>query len=81
MENQTVLLKSHAEEGTKGIVQLFVWIYKSEQCSDFSGWVGLRKLDFRILVREIIRTPRNPIIIVRCTDFLGGECLDLRIGG
>ncbi len=38
------------------------------------GWVGLRKLDVRILHREIIRTPRNPIIIVRCMDFLGFEC-------
>ena len=48
------------------------------------GWVGLstlRKLVVRILVREIIRTPGNPIIIVRCTNFLGGECLDLGVGG
>ncbi len=51
------------------------------QHSDFDGWVGLRKLDVRILVREIIRTPRNPVIIVRCTDFLGRECSDLRVGG
>ncbi len=59
-----------------GIVQLFVRIYKSEQCSDFGGWVGLRKLDVQILTREIIRTPGNPIIIVRRTDFLGHECSD-----
>ncbi len=45
------------------------------------GWVGLRKLDVRILHREIIRTPRNPIIIVRCMDFLGRECSDLGVGG
>ena len=38
--------------------------------------VGVRKLDVRILVREIICTPGNPIIIVRCTDFLGLECSD-----
>ncbi len=44
--------------------------------TDFGGWVGLRKLDVRILGREIIRTPKNPIIIVRCTDFLGRECSD-----
>ncbi len=45
------------------------------------GWaMGLRKLDFRILDREIIRTPINPIIIVRCTDFLGHECSDLGVG-
>ncbi len=31
---------------------------------DFGGWVGLGKLGVWILVREIIRTPRNPIIIV-----------------
>ncbi len=64
-----------------GIVQLFVQIYTSEQHSDFGGWVGLRKLDVRILVREIIRTSGNPIVIVRCMDFLGRECLDLRMGG
>ncbi len=45
------------------------------------GWVGLRKVYVRILVREIICTPRNPIIIVRYTGFLGGECLDLGVGG
>ncbi len=43
--------------------------------------MGLRKLDVRILVREIIRTPRNPIIIGRRTDFLGRECSDLGVGG
>ncbi len=43
--------------------------------------MGLRKLDVQILVRELIRTPRNPIIIVRCTDFLGHECSDLGVGG
>ncbi len=64
-----------------GIVQLFVRIYKSEQRSDFGGWVGFRKLDVRILVHEIIRTPGNPIIIMRCTDFLGHECSDLGVGG
>ncbi len=35
--------------------------------------MGLRKLDVWTLVREIIRTPRNPIIIVRFTYFLGHE--------
>ena len=34
--------------------------------------MGLRKIDLRILVHEIICTPRNPII-GRCTDFLGRE--------
>ena len=58
-----------------------VRIYKSEQCSDFGGWVGLRKLDVHNLAHEIICTPRNPIIIERCTDFLGAECSDLRAGG
>ncbi len=43
--------------------------------------MGLRKLDVRILVRDIIRTPGNPIIIARCTDFLGRECSDLEVGG
>ena len=43
--------------------------------------MGLRKLDVRILAREIICTPENPIIIVRCTDFLFRECSDLGIGG
>ncbi len=43
--------------------------------------MGLKKLDVRILVPEIIRTPRNPTIIVRCTDFLGRECLDLGVDG
>ena len=38
----------------------------------------MRKLDVRVLVREIIRTLGNPIIIVRCTDFLG---LDLGVFG
>ncbi len=42
--------------------------------------MGLRKLDVRILVQEIMRTPRNPIIIVRCTYFLGRECSD-KVGG
>ncbi len=54
---------------------------QSEQRSDFGGWVGLRKLDVRILVREIIHTPRNPIIIVRCTDFLAHECSDSGVDG
>ncbi len=45
------------------------------------GWVGFRKLDVRILVREIIRTLGNPIIIVRCMDFLGRACSDLEMGG
>ncbi len=56
-------------------------IYKSEQHSDFDGWVGLRKLDVQILVCEIIHTPRIPIVIVRCTDFLGHECSDLGVSG
>ena len=43
--------------------------------------MGLRKLDVRILVRELIRTPRNPMIIQRRTDFLGRECSDLGVGG
>ncbi len=64
-----------------GIVQLFVRIYISEQCSDFGGWVGLRKMDVQILVPEIIRTPGNPLIIVRCTDIRGGECSDLGVDG
>ncbi len=55
-----------------GIVQLFVRIYKFR-------WVALRKLDIRILGREIIRTPKNPMIIVRCTDFLGREYSDLGV--
>ena len=33
------------------------------------------------LVRELIRTPGNPIILVRCTDFLGPDCSDLGVGG
>ena len=45
-------------------------------------WVGgFRKLDVRILVQELIRTPRNPMIIQRRTDFLGRECSDLGVGG
>ena len=43
--------------------------------------MGLRKLDVRISVREIIHTPGNPIITVRCMDFLGRECSDLGVGG
>ncbi len=43
--------------------------------------MGWRKLDVRILVRELIRTPRNPVIIRSCTDFLGRECSDLGVGG
>ncbi len=43
--------------------------------------VGLGKLHVWILVRIIICTPRNPIIIVRCTDFLGHERSDLGVGG
>ncbi len=43
--------------------------------------MGLGKLDVRIVVLEIIRTPVNPIIIVRCTDFLGHKCSDLGVGG
>ncbi len=50
-------------------------------CTDLGGWVGLRKLDVRILVPQIICTPRNPIIIVRRMDFLGHECSDLGVGG
>ncbi len=43
--------------------------------------MGLRQLDGRILVRDLIRTPRNPMIIQRRTDFLGRECSDLGVGG
>ncbi len=43
--------------------------------------MGLRKLDVQILGQEIICTPRNPIVIVRCTDFLGCECSNLGVGG
>ncbi len=64
-----------------GIVQLFVPIYKSEQHSDFGGLVGLRKVAVRILVQEIIRTPGNPIINLKCTDFFGREYSDLAGGG
>ena len=39
------------------------------------GWVEEAQLDVCILVQEIIRTPGNAIIIVRCMDFLGHECL------
>ncbi len=35
----------------------------------------------RVLVREIIRTPGDPIIIVRRMDFFGPECWDLGVGG
>ncbi len=64
-----------------GIIQLFVCIYKFEQHSDFSGRVGFRKRDVRIFVRGTIHTPRNPIIIARCTDYLGRECSDLGVVG
>ncbi len=51
-------------------------------CTDFGGgWVGLRKLHVWILVCKIIRTPRNPIIIVRSMNFLGRECSYLGMGG
>ena len=43
--------------------------------------MDLKKLDVEILGREIIRTPKNFMIIVRCTDFFGRECLDLGVGG
>ncbi len=35
---------------------------------------------FGFLVREIIHTPRNPVIILRCTDFPDRECSDLGVG-
>ncbi len=41
----------------------------------------MRKLAVQILVCEIIRTPKNPKIIVRCTDFLDHEGSDLVVGG
>ncbi len=41
----------------------------------------MRKLDVRILVWEIIRTPRNAMIILRCTDYVGRKCSDLGVGG
>ncbi len=37
----------------------FVRIYQVR--ISMGGWVGLRMLDVRILVSQIIRTPRNPI--------------------
>ena len=43
--------------------------------------MGFRKLDVRILVREIIHRPGNPTIIVRCIYFLVRECSDLGMGG
>ena len=66
---------NYLHRGSKGL---------SIQCSDFRGWVGLRKLDVQILGQEIIRRPRNPITIVRCTDFLGRIvriCKSVRIIG
>ncbi len=42
--------------------------FEEAGCSDFLVW-------------EIIRTPGNRIIIVRCTDFLGREFSDLGVGG
>ncbi len=39
------------------------------------------KLDVRILALKIICTSRNALIIVRCTEFLGRECLDKGVGG
>ena len=36
---------------------------------------------FRFWVQEIIRTPGNPTMIVRCTYFLGCECSDKGVGG
>ncbi len=47
----------------------------------YGEWLGLRKLDVWILVREIIRTPKSPIVIVKCTDFLGREFSDFGVGG
>ncbi len=64
-----------------GSVQLFVRIYKSEQHSDFGGLVGLRKMDVRISVQEIIRTPGNPTINLKCMDFFGREYSYLAVGG
>ena len=58
-----------------------VLIYESERYSNFGGGVGLKKLDVEILGLEIIRTPKNFMIIVRCTDFFGRECSDLGVGG
>ncbi len=35
-------------------------IYKSEQCLNFGGGLGLKKPDVLIWVPEIIHTPRSP---------------------
>ncbi len=42
------------------------------------GFEGAGCLD---LGWEIIRTPTNPIIVLRCTYFLSHECSDLGMGG
>ncbi len=49
---------------------IFVWIYKSEQCSDFGWWVSSRKLDVHIFAGEIIHTHKNLMIFKGVQNFI-----------